>query len=236
MTGSPNPPKSAKPDYAGHDEVYQKRLGGGATGWNPDPGGYPLREAQVAAIREKGRMPASGSLLELGCGCGNLGLWFASLGYSVHGIDIAPTAVELAQQRARERGLDATFCVGNVVDLSVYSDTTFDLVYDSHLLHCIIGRDRASLFASVRRVLKPSGYFLVSTMCRTEITLGVDGFDPATGYTTHQRDGVTLATRYIGRTDDLLREVQAAGFKVLAHEQIVDPDGHAQVFIELQNQ
>jgi SAM-dependent methyltransferase len=222
-----------KTDYERHDEQYKRRLAKGAIGWNPDADGYPIREAELRAIMDGGRVPSSGMLLELGCGCGNMGLWFAGLGYTVHGIDIAPTAVELAQGRARERDLDATFCVGSVVHLEPYADDLFDFVYDSHLLHCIIGDDRAALFRNVRRVLKPSGYFLVSTMCETEITRELPGFDPETGYTLHQEAGETVARRYIGKQEDLIAEVEAAGFTVLAHTHVVGQSGHAQVFIEL---
>ena len=222
-----------KTDYPGHDREYQKRLADGAIGWNPEPGGYPIRETDLRAILAGGHMPSSGALLELGCGCGNLGLWFAELGYTVHGVDIAPTAVELAQQRARDRSLDATFQVGSVVDLALYADGAFDLVYDSHLLHCIIGDDRAELFANVRRVLRPGGYFLVSTMCYTQKTHELPGYDPRTGCLHFERSGETITTRYIGKTEDLLDEVKAAGFTVLAHSQVTGPQGHSQVFIEL---
>jgi SAM-dependent methyltransferase len=222
-----------KTDYLGHDAEYKKRLAEGAIGWNPEADGYPIREADLEAVLAGGRMPDSGTLLELGCGCGNMGLWFAGLGYTVHGIDIAPTAVELAQKRARELDLDATFCVGSVVDLEPYADASFDWVYDSHLLHCIIGGDRAELFANVHRVLKPGGCFLVSTMCYSEQTHELPGFDPKTGYVTHEGRVQSITTRYIGKEQDLLLEVEAAGFTVLAHSRVVGRAGHAQVFIEL---
>ncbi len=227
-------PRPMKADYLIHEEVYERRLAQGAVGWDPADG-YPLRIAHLRAIMDGGRMPASGLLLELGCGCGNIGLWFAELGYTVHGIDIAPTAVSRARERARDLALDATFRVGNVLHLTPYSDDVFDVVYDSHLLHCIIGDDRAELFASVRRVLKPGGYFLVSTMCSTEVTRERPGFDPETGYTVREHRGEAIATRYIGEERDLLSEVEAAGFTVLAHRRVVDDEGNAQVFIELRN-
>ena len=46
-----------------------------------------------------------------------------------------------------------------------FADETFDLVVDAHLLHCIVGGDRAAVLRSVVRVLRPGGWFQVLTMC-----------------------------------------------------------------------
>ena len=193
---------------------YQRRLAKGAVGWNTNADEYADRHQELAAILAGDYAPQSGYLLELGCGCGNVGLWLAAPGFAVRGIDIAPTAVAVAQENADADGLNAVFCVGNVVELAEFADDSFDFVYDSHLIHCIIGDDRAKLFANVRRVLRPGGYFLVSTMCYSEITNELKFFDPATGCTIWE-DGT--ATRYIGHQQDLLNEVAAAGFTHLAH-------------------
>ncbi|HIG46099.1 MAG TPA: methyltransferase domain-containing protein [candidate division Zixibacteria bacterium] len=77
-----------------------------------------------------------------------------------------------------------------------------DFVCDSHLLHCIIGADRAGVFASVRRVLKPGGYFLVDTMCFSELTLKVEYFilTPSTRLYQTAPQPVILARRMTSST------------------------------------
>ena len=106
----------------------------------------------------------------------------------------------------------------------------FDFVYDTHLLHCIIGADRAGVFASVRRVLKPGGYFLVDTMCFSELTLKVEYFDLDTKYTIIP-DGT--ATRYIGEEDDLVDELKTAGFTILSHHLEIYPEGSLCLIVEM---
>ena len=209
--------------YEGHDAIYKKRLASGARGWDISEDGYEVHQSTISDVLAKGRAPSTGKLLELGCGAGNIGLWFAGLGYSVSGVDIAPTAVELAQKRVAESGANASFCVGNVVDLESFADDTFDFVYDSHLLHCIIGDDRSQLFANVRRVLKTTGYFLVDTMCFSELTLKIKDFDFGSKCTICP-DGT--ATRYIGKENDIIRELKDAGFNILSHHRDLDPMGH----------
>ena len=216
-----------KTNYSGHDEVYKKRLAAGARGWDVSDDGYEVHKAKLQKVLDMGIAPSSGKLLELGCGAGNIGLWFAQRGYSVSGIDIAPTAVGLANKRALESGTDANFSVGSVLELSEYADASFDFVYDSHLLHCIIGKDRQKLFQSVIRVLKPGGYFLVDTMCYSELTHNLEGFDLETKYTIWP-DGT--ATRYIGIEEDILDELRSAGFKILSnHRDTSDPEGHSMI-------
>lgn len=46
-----------------------------------------------------------------------------------------------------------------------YGDGRFDAVIDGNCLHCLIGADRARALVEVRRILRPSGVFVVSTMC-----------------------------------------------------------------------
>ena len=216
-----------KTNYAGHDEVYRKRLAAGARGWDVSENGYEIHKAKLQDVLAMGFAPKSGKLLELGCGAGNIGLWFAELGYSVCGIDIAPTAVELAQKRAQKSGLETKFSVGSVLDLEEFAADAFDFVYDSHLLHCIIGADRQKLFQSVQRVLKPGGFFLVDTMCYSALTHNLEGFDLDSKYTIWP-DGT--ATRYIGEEEVILEELRAAGFNIKAnHRDETDPEGHSMI-------
>lgn len=212
--------------YEGHDDEYKKRLAAGSPGWDTSADAYEIHQTKLSDILANGRAPSTGKLLELGCGAGNIGLWFAGQGYSVSGIDIAPTAVRLAQKRAVESGAEASFYIGNVVDLEPFADDTFDFVYDSHLLHCIIGNDRAKLFENVKRVLKTSGYFLVDTMCFSELTLKVKNFDLESKCTIFP-DGI--AARYYGEENDIVNELKAAGFEILSHHRDQEPDGHCLV-------
>lgn len=50
------------------------------------------------------------SVLDLGCGSGQVSLLAASLGAQVHGIDIAPRMLEIARETARRAGLERRVC------------------------------------------------------------------------------------------------------------------------------
>jgi ubiquinone/menaquinone biosynthesis C-methylase UbiE len=73
-----------------------------------------------------------GQVLDVGCGTGEHALMAAARGLDATGIDAAPSAIAIAQAKARERGLSARFLVWNALDLGSL-DERFDTVLDSGL-------------------------------------------------------------------------------------------------------
>lgn len=60
-------------------------------------------------LEEEGRV--YGDVLDIGCGPGDNAIHLAKRGYHVTGLDIAPTAVDMARSRAAEQGADTTVLV-----------------------------------------------------------------------------------------------------------------------------
>jgi SAM-dependent methyltransferase len=200
-------------NYAGHEKAYRSlREQPERPGWDTFEG-LARDLALLEDVLGWPGVPRRGDLLEIGCGAGNVALHLAWKGWRVRGIDISPTAIAWARDNARSEGLHVHFAVGDVLTLDGEKDASQDLVLDGHCLHCIIGADRARVLASVQRVLRPGGAFLLRTMCNEPPPSMAqrNGFDPATRCMV--RDGV--ASRYIGRATDLLAELEAAGFRLL---------------------
>ncbi len=200
-----------KTHYVGHDGQYRRHKANGQVGWET---AEVVEEnlASLAAALQATHMPQGGRVLEVGCGAGDLSLWLAAEGYSVQGVDISPTAVAWAREKAQARGLRAEFQVGDVTNLTGYSADMFDLVLDGYCLHCIIGQDRGAFLGSVYRVLKPGGIFHVRTMCDDPITDACrQNYDPISRCQVYG----DIATRYYGRASDIQAEVQAVGFQVV---------------------
>lgn len=198
-------------DYAGHDLAYQARRAAGAIGW-ATADDYAEHFADLSKMLERPECPRMGRVLELGCGAGNVSLWLAHRGFEVHGVDISPTAIAWAQERAADERVSVVFRTGNVLDLAEYADGELDIVVDGHLLHCIIGADRALVLAGARRVLRSRGILCIRTMCGDPACDATrTGFDPETRCTV--RDGI--ATRYLGLPAAITAEVVGAGFEIL---------------------
>ncbi len=203
-----------KTDYAGHDRLYRQRRSEGKPGWD-DGGQWEAWKAEIEALMGDPAFPKSGKVLELGSGAGDVALLFAERGYQVSGIEISPTAVEWASDKAKSRNLKAEFVVGDVTNLGHWDDGAFDAVIDGHCLHCIIGEDRAKVLSEAYRVLKPGGLLYLNTMCGEpdEPEVAKD-FDP------ESRCVVVggVARRYLGRPEGILGEVKASGFKKERYE------------------
>jgi SAM-dependent methyltransferase len=93
-------------------------------------------------------------VLEIGCGAGTDLVRFARGGAHVTGVDVAPSAVDLAQKNFAIQGLTADLRVANGEALP-FADERFDLVY-AHGVVQYTANDRR-LIGECRRVLKPGG-------------------------------------------------------------------------------
>lgn len=203
-----------KTDYAGHDRLYQQRRQQGQRGWDDDAQ-WLAWKAEIEGLMADPAFPRSGSVLELGSGAGDVSLLLAERCYQATGIEISPTAVEWAREKAAARKLSAEFVTGEVTNLRKWDEAMFDAVIDAHCLHCIIGGDREKVLTETYRVLKPGGLFYVSTMCGDP-----DEPEVAKAFDLQTRcmvvDGV--ARRYFGRPEDILCELKSAGFKIERHD------------------
>ena len=72
----------------------------------------------------------------------------ARLGLSATGIDTAPTAIGIAERKARERALDARFLVWDALELPALGEQ-FDTVVDCGLFRVSEDEDRARFMESL---------------------------------------------------------------------------------------
>lgn len=114
----------------------------------------------------------SGTLLDAGCGSGEIALHFASRGVAVTGIDFVEAPIAQALAKAKHRGLRARFLVKDALTLSAW-DERFDNVVDSGLMHVFSDEDRARYLAGVHHVLRPGGRFHLQ--CFSDATPGEAG-------------------------------------------------------------
>jgi len=212
-----------KIDYSsrrGFAERFKERKAEGELGW-ADEDSYKTKVARIEKFLARHDVPRNGRFLELGCGAGNITLFMAEKGFEAYGIDIAPEAITWAEEKMRKSSASADFRVGNVVDMKSYSDGFFDFVFDGETLHCIIGEDRKTCLASVFRVLKPGGLFLVgANLVNEKLSKRVDlgsgcYFDPQDQCLYHN-DGVPYY--YLSREKEFLKEIQGAGFRIIHSE------------------
>ena len=97
---------------------------------------------------------------DIGCGAGAKAQLWASLGHSVHGLDINAKLIELARQRAAQLGSAVDFKVGSATDLP-WPDCSMDICIVSELLEHVTEWQRC--LDEFTRVLRPGGLLYLTT-------------------------------------------------------------------------
>jgi SAM-dependent methyltransferase len=98
------------------------------------------------------------TLLEVGCGIGIDLARFATAGATVTGIDLAPTAIDLARRNFSQRELTADLRTMNGEAMQ-FPDCTFDVVYAHGVLQYTA--DAHAMVGELHRVLRPGGEAIV---------------------------------------------------------------------------
>ena len=145
---------------AGFEEAYA-----GTPPWDigrPQPAF--LQIAQAGALR--------GRVLDIGCGTGEHALMAAALGLEAVGIDSAPTAIKLAEEKARTRNLAARFILADALNIAQLGEQ-YDTVLDCGLFHTFDDPDRIRYEAGLRSAVASGGRYYL--LCFSDLQPGAMG-------------------------------------------------------------
>lgn len=192
-----------KPDYFVHDEIYIDIKKAGWQGWGGDK-----RLAQPELINrlfDCNLTLTKGKLLELGCGEGHHCRALEAYGYDVTGVDISPTAIGWAQEKAEAIGSKGNYLVADLSNPNLSLPNQYQTIIDGNCLHCIIGKDRSVFLRNVHSFLADNGLFFVSSLCAK----GSEG-------RVTNRNG--LPYRSIKTENEIILELQEVGFEIHKYE------------------
>jgi SAM-dependent methyltransferase len=107
----------------------------------------------IAKLADQGAFV--GRVLDGGCGTGENALLAAAKGASVVGIDLSETAILRARKKARSRGLEVEFEIGDIFDASLGS---FDTLIDCGLFHLFDDAHRTRYVEVIGKCLRDGGH------------------------------------------------------------------------------
>jgi SAM-dependent methyltransferase len=120
------------------------------------PAPWDIGRPQPAVVRLAAAGGFAGTVLDVGCGTGENALHVAALGLPVLGVDVAGTALAIARDEARDRGIEVEFVSADAFELERLG-RRFDTVLDCGLFHTFDGAERPGYVASLASVTVPGG-------------------------------------------------------------------------------
>ena len=176
------------------DERYQ----GHELVWGKEPNQFVRQQCEHLPV---------GFALDLACGEGRNAIWLAQLGWSVHGMDFSPVAIERARQLTEATDpLAGDRLSWEVADLTTTTPpaNAFDLVLISYV-H-LAAEHWDLLLTGAAGAVRPGGRVLLVAHDRRNITEGVGGPQDAALLTTP--DEVSEALSSLGLTIETAKTVE----------------------------
>ena len=105
-------------------------------------------------------------MLDLGCGTGEHAFLLADQGLKVTGVDISATAIQMAERKKAQRGLDVSFVCADALEWTPDDDQLFATVLDVGMFHCLGDADLGKYQKLLAKVLEPDGQLIL--LCLAE--------------------------------------------------------------------
>jgi methyl halide transferase len=125
---------------------------------NPPLWDAGLPSGELRKVVEDGTIRAC-RVVELGCGSGTDAIYLAGKGFDVTAIDIAPTALAQAQEKARKAGVQVHWLLADV--LAAPKLEPFGFIYDRGCYHEVRGQNLAAYRETVRHYSRARTRFLL---------------------------------------------------------------------------
>jgi SAM-dependent methyltransferase len=98
-------------------------------------------------------------MVEIGCGTGNDAIYLAGKGFDVTAIDIAPTALNIAERKAAKAGVKVNWLLADV--LRPPRLEPFDFAYDRGCYHEVRQHHRQQYVEALRKLTRPDSKILI---------------------------------------------------------------------------
>ena len=152
------PPASVDPNL--YDEKYFNESGGSAEFSKGKYSSWMMKALSLVEVK------ADLSILDIGCGRGEIISYCASLGARTVGLDYSTAAIKISASHIKDtnsKGSNYLLVNSNAVKLP-FIEESFDIVFMMDIVEHLYPDELLKVFFEVKRILKPCGTLLIHTM------------------------------------------------------------------------
>ena len=135
-----------------------------AQSWDHGAGNNPGLVKVVERVIAEAQPSAGMTVIDIGCGSGQLTLRVAPLVERIVGVDISKAMIDLLEHNAAEAGLTNVEGIAMALEHLEIEEASVDLVISNYVLHHLRDRDKAAAVVAAARWLKPGGRLVIGDM------------------------------------------------------------------------
>lgn len=124
----------------------------------------PALGSVTSAVLAAANVRPGDTVLDLGCGTGQISLPLAAEGAEVLGIDVSPAMADRLRAEAGRRDLRSVTAEAMPIEKLALQPETFDLIVSSYALHHLRDPDKARLIQACYDWLRPGGRLVIADM------------------------------------------------------------------------
>lgn len=106
---------------------------------------------------------AGGRVLEIGCGTGTNAIYLAEQGFQVKAVDVAPLAIDQANEKAKAAGVDVDFGVVDLLAADAAEKLTggepFSFIFDRGVYHCLRRENLDEFLTTMKGLAAPGAIY-----------------------------------------------------------------------------
>ena len=133
---------------------------------------WEIGKPQPEMIAQLNAGHANGTVIDVGCGTGELTLEMAKRGWQVVGVDSSQKAIDMAKKKAQQRKLDVPFYVYDALKINELPQT-FDTAIDCGLFHVFNDQERMEYVRALHGAVNKGGRLIL--MCFSPLETRVGG-------------------------------------------------------------
>lgn len=135
-----------------------------AKSWDAGAAGNPGLVSTIDAVVAEARVEPGMTVLDMGCGSGQLTIPLARVAAEVIAVDLSPSMIELLRRNLERERVQNVACRLEALERLSAEPASLDLVVSNYALHHLADEDKRHLVGAVAGWLRPGGRLVIGDL------------------------------------------------------------------------